>query len=174
MEATPTTREGEMTTELDEQDDGRPRPSRRQLLTALGAGAAVAGMPGIAAAQEAGGDDPADGDAADGPGRFSRMFGSLPVFAESNDDLLAALVEIGRPGGIMDAGDPGVDNFFLSAGHTFFGQFIDHDLTFDADSTLGVAAAIERSVNMRTARFDLDNVYGGGPELSPHLSLIHI
>jgi len=154
----------------DEPEPQTRRPSRRHILGALGAGAgaAIAGLPTPAGAQEAPADDGGGVDG-DGPGRFSRMFASLPVFAEPSDELAAALVEIGRPGGIMDAGSPGTDNFFLSAGHTFFGQFIDHDLTFDAESTLGVPAAIERSVNMRSARFDLDNVYGGGPALSPQL-----
>lgn len=142
-------------------------PSRRRVLGVLGAGAgaAIAGLPKAAAAQEA----PDSDSGADGPGQFSRMFGTLPRFAEPSEQLAAALVEIGKPGGIMDAGAPGTDNFFLSAGHTFFGQFIDHDLTFDADSTLGVPAAIERNLNLRTARLDLDNVYGGGPAVSPQL-----
>jgi hypothetical protein len=36
---------------------------------------------------------------------FGRLFPSLPPFAEANDMVRAALVEVGNPGGIMDAGD---------------------------------------------------------------------
>ena len=38
-------------------------------------------------------------------GRFGRMFGSLPPFASDTPTIRAALVEIGRAGGIMDAQD---------------------------------------------------------------------
>ena len=36
---------------------------------------------------------------------FGRMFPDLPPFAEANDTVRAALLEVGMPGGIMDAGD---------------------------------------------------------------------
>ena len=43
------------------------------------------------------------------------------------------------------------------------GQFLDHDMTFDLHSRLGVRAEPEDSPNKRTPAFDLDSVYGGGP-----------
>ena len=46
---------------------------------------------------------------------------------------------------------------------TFFGQFLDHDMTFDQTSQLGVPAPPRKSPNARTAFFDLDSVYGDGP-----------
>lgn len=188
--------------------------SRRRLLGAIGAGlgAAVA-LPAAAAAQNAGGNDGGgdrDGDGRDdqgqradrrdgesrdrdgrdgrdggGPDRFDRLF-DLPPFAEPSEELRRALVEIGRPGGILDAGDPldvgpirlitepeltpnNRDNSTHTAGVTFLGQFIDHDLTRDAGSRLGQVTPVRRSTNLRTARFDLDSVYGGGPEVSPEL-----
>ena len=49
------------------------------------------------------------------------------------------------------------------------GKFIDHDITFDTGSTLGVPRAPERSPNGRTPVFDLESVYGAGPVASPHL-----
>ena len=52
---------------------------------------------------------------------------------------------------------------------TFLGQFLDHDMTFDATSRLGVATRPERSVNSRTPSFDLDSVYGRGPIADTHL-----
>lgn len=57
----------------------------------------------------------------------------------------------------------------MTAGVTFLGQFIDHDLTLDLKSPLLQAADPRRTVNFRTAAFDLDSVYGKGPEGSPEL-----
>lgn len=184
-------------------------PSRRRILGAIGAGvgAAVA-IPAVAVAQTAGDRDrdrnrDGDGDqrdgggrrgnrrdgggrgAADGPDRFGRMF-DLPSFAEPSQELRAALVELGRPGGIMDAQDPldvgpirlitepelspdNRDNPTHTAGVTFLGQFIDHDITRDAGSRLGRVTPVRRSTNLRSATLDLDSVYGGGPEESPEL-----
>ena len=50
-----------------------------------------------------------------------------------------------------------------TAGTTFLGQFVDHDLTFDTTSRLGVRRLPGTSPNARTPAFDLDSVYGGGP-----------
>src|SRR5690242_15500796 len=36
---------------------------------------------------------------------FGRIFPKLPPFAEANDTVRGALLEVGKPGGIMDAGD---------------------------------------------------------------------
>lgn len=56
------------------------------------------------------------------------------------------------------------------AGTAFFGQFIDHDLTLDATTRLGVAAGkVDQIENFRTPRLDLDSVYGAGPEVDPWL-----
>jgi len=95
-------------------------------------------------------------------------------------------MDIGRPGpgSIMDADDdlslgplgliltPGpvnVDNLTQTAGSTFMGQFMDHDMTFDTASRLGVPTQPHKSPNARTPRFDLDSVYAGGPTVNPHL-----
>ena len=119
----------------------------------------------------------------DGPTRFGRVFDDHPPFAEPTDELREALTEIGRPGGMLDANDPlevgpmrlitepdlspdNPDNPTHTAGATFMAQFIDHDITADAGSRLGRPQSVRRSVNTRTARLDLDSVYGGGPEES--------
>jgi hypothetical protein len=49
------------------------------------------------------------------------------------------------------------------------GQFMDHDMTFDLTSRLGVPTPPEEAVNTRTPAFDLDSVYGGGPDDDPDL-----
>jgi len=51
----------------------------------------------------------------------------------------------------------------IPAGFTYFGQFVDHDLTFDPTSTLGRRNAPEDLPDFRTPRFDLDSLYGSGP-----------
>src|SRR5215510_10123694 len=56
-----------------------------------------------------------------------------------------------------------------TAGTTFDGQFIDHDITFDTTSALGVATDPAYSPNARTPSLDLDSVYGQGPVASPQL-----
>jgi Animal haem peroxidase len=121
------------------------------------------------------------------PQVFGRMFPNLPPFAPANDQVLAALRDIGRPGGIMDARDnlaAGPVELILdaklsrnnpdngaphTAGTTFFGQFLDHDMTFDTTSPLGVPTPPEQIANARTPSFDLDSVYGAGPSGSPQL-----
>ena len=120
-----------------------------------------------------------------GVDRFGRMF-DLPSFAQPDRELREALTEMGRPGGMMDADDPldvgpvrlvtepdlspgNRDNPTNTAGVTFVGQFLDHDITRDANSRLGRPLPARRSTNLRSARFDLDSVYGGGPDLSPEL-----
>ena len=97
-----------------------------------------------------------------------------------------ALIELSRPGGVLDANDPlevgpvrlitepelspgNPDNPRHTAGTTFLGQFLDHDITRDGGSTLGRPTSLRRSVNLRSARFDLDSLYGGGPAESPDL-----
>jgi hypothetical protein len=64
---------------------------------------------------------------------------------------------------------PGPDseeNMFVPAGYTYFGQFVDHDLTRDTTSTFDGSNA---PTNQRTPRFDLDCVYGRGPVDDPNM-----
>ena len=55
------------------------------------------------------------------------------------------------------------------AGMTFFGQFIDHDVTLDAQSAIGTRIDPRSLRNVRTPALDLDCVYGDGNEASPYL-----
>ena len=57
----------------------------------------------------------------------------------------------------------------VEAGMTFFGQFIDHDVTLDATSAIGTRIDPQTIRNVRTPALELDNVYGDGPEATPHL-----
>jgi hypothetical protein len=157
--------------------------SRRRFLRNLGIGgaAAVAAPVGLAPGAKAA-ELPAIPSRGD---RFSRMF-DLPAFAAETDAVKAALADLGAKGGPMDARDdlsqgpvklitdPALsannqDNPTHTAGTTFFGQFIDHDITFDATSELGVATDPATTQNVRSAAFDLDSVYGGGPIVDTQL-----
>jgi hypothetical protein len=119
-------------------------------------------------------------------GSFGRMFRNLPPFASPTNAVRDALMEFGRLGGILDANDdlaagpvalivdPNLslvnrNNPTHTAGVTFFGQFLDHDMTFDLTSRLGFPTQPIRSPNARTPFFDLDSVYGGGPGSNPEL-----
>ena len=74
--------------------------SRRRFLTGVGlstAGAVALGS-NVALATEA--------QAATRADRFGRMFPHLPPFIPTDDRRRAALIDMGKPGGIMDAKDP--------------------------------------------------------------------
>lgn len=119
-------------------------------------------------------------------GRFGRMFGKLPPFSSDTPEVRAALRQIGRRHGIMDADDelaagplqlltdPNLSKVNRNstthvAGDTFLGQFIDHDITFDPTSSLSRQVDPEQVSNFRVPSLGLDNIYGSGPTASPHL-----
>jgi hypothetical protein len=118
-------------------------------------------------------------------GRFGRLFPTLPPFSADVPLIRDALTELGAAGGPMDAQDDlsdpvtlitdpaksahNPDNPTLTAGFTFLGQFLDHDMTFDPTSSLARAQDPESIRNFRIPALDLDSVYGGGPAVSPYL-----
>lgn len=57
----------------------------------------------------------------------------------------------------------------IPAGYTYFGQFIDHDITFDPASSLLRQNDPNKLFNFRTPRLDLDNLYGRGRDDQPYL-----
>ncbi len=82
-----------------------------------------------------------------------------------------ALSMAAEPDTVKDGADA-EENLWVPAGYTYFGQFIDHDLTFDNTSSLNPADAggIDRApTNLRTPRFDLDSLYGDGPDAQPFM-----
>lgn len=115
-------------------------------------------------------------------GRFGRLFPLLPPFAQDTPAVREALLELGKPGGLMDAQDdmsPGAnpvapnpnnrDNPAMPEGMTFLGQFLDHDLTFDPTSSLERQVDPESIANFRTPALELDSLYGAGRAVTPHL-----
>lgn len=57
----------------------------------------------------------------------------------------------------------------VPAGYTYFGQFVDHDITLDVSSSLDAVTDARNINNMRTPAMDLDSLYGRGPALDPFL-----
>jgi hypothetical protein len=118
-------------------------------------------------------------------GRFGRLFPTLPPFAGDTPTIRTVLSELGAPGGPMDPGDDLSDPVTLvtdpaksvnnpnnptsTAGFTFLGQFLDHDMTFDPTSSLARRQDPESIRNFRIPALDLDSVYGGGPSTAPYL-----
>jgi hypothetical protein len=97
-------------------------------------------------------------------GRFGLMFKRLPAYAPS-DDLLTGLAQT--------MVEPDTSDSFLNtsprlfAGFTFIGQFIDHDITLDTTPLAQQQADPDATVNFRTARYDLDSLYGRGQVSDP-------
>jgi heme peroxidase len=121
---------------------------------------------------------------------FGRIFPQLEAFAPASTTVKSQLTALGAKGGLLDAKDdlsagpvrlitdPTVngnnpptnpDNPTHTAGTTFMGQFIDHDVTFDTSSTLGKKTDPLTAPTGRTPTLDLDSVYGAGPVGSPAL-----
>jgi hypothetical protein len=58
-------------------------------------------------------------------------------------------------------------NARIPAGYTYFGQYVDHDLTFDPSSTLH--DVLDSLGDFRAPRFDLDSLYGSGTMDQPFM-----
>ena len=58
-------------------------------------------------------------------------------------------------------------NPILTSGFTFVGQFVDHDITFDTTLLSEQQSDPYATTNFRTPRYDLDAIYGLGPNTNP-------
>jgi len=67
----------------------------------------------------------------------------------------------------QDPADAGVSS--VPSGFVYFGQFVDHDITFDVSSNLDMDTDANTINNMRSPSLDLDSLYGRGPGLDPFL-----
>jgi hypothetical protein len=107
-------------------------------------------------------------------GRFGRMFRSLPAatYGKTDDDSRKALMLLGdKMTSLFDAPKDGFDSeeSGIPALYTYFGQFVDHDITFDPMTTLMKHSDPDALTDFRTPSFDMDNVYGRGPGDQPYL-----
>lgn len=99
-------------------------------------------------------------------GKFFRLFPKNN--SELADDVLLDLANsmIGD-GEVKDTEDP--EESHIPAAYTYFGQFVDHDITFDPETFAQQQADPKGITNFRSPAFDLDNVYGRGPSDQPYL-----
>ena len=96
--------------------------------------------------------------------RFGRLFNRPPLYVRPEH-----LKQLGEPGGPMDGGASTNRTDSVPVGLVFFGQFIDHDITFDVTSSLSEVNDASETPNVRTPTLDLDALYGSGPEADPYL-----
>lgn len=107
-------------------------------------------------------------------GRFGRLFRSLSR-AQFGSTEAANLQNLAQLGTKMTASfDPPTDGkdpeeSGIPALYTYLGQFIDHDITFDPASSLQMQDDPNALTDFRTPAFDLDNVYGRGPDDQPYM-----
>ena len=103
---------------------------------------------------------------------YGELFASLPDASWSTADLQAlstAMIAPADEPAAPGAGDP-EDNKAIPAAYTYFGQFLDHDLTLDnRPDDLVTPTPVSSLVNGRTPQLDLDSVYGAGPTASAQL-----
>lgn len=124
-------------------------------------------------------------------GPFGRICGDLPAWSPPGLDpvkdeqtIISKFLEFAREEMIEEPGlsptDIAKDNKKISeleckfssdipAAYTYFGQFVDHDITFDPASSLMRKNDPSGLLNHRTPRLDLDNIYGKGRGQSPYL-----
>jgi hypothetical protein len=107
-------------------------------------------------------------------GRFGRMFRSLrpATFGATDDETHANLIKLGKEmSNSLDKPKDGRDDeeSGIPALYTYFGQFIDHDITFDPSSSLQKQDDPDALTDYRSPALDLDNVYGRGPDDQPYM-----
>jgi hypothetical protein len=107
-------------------------------------------------------------------GRFGRFFPNLSPakFGATPADEQANLTKLA--GAMLSTLDvpkdaPDDEESAIPALYTYFGQFIDHDLTFDPNSSFQKQKDPDANTDFRSAAFDLDNVYGRGPGDQPYI-----
>jgi hypothetical protein len=98
-------------------------------------------------------------------GRFTTMFPYVRRCDPGDAAFDALLEQLRGTTQLPDAHD----NSAIPAGYTYLGQFIDHDITFDATSKIDRDNDPHALSNFRTPRFDLDSLYGTGPADQPFL-----
>ena len=115
--------------------------------------------------------------AREGPGsrqeplHFGKMFPNLPAFtfsAQAAADLVATMEDQATDPAGTDQGSA-EDNPGLPSEYAYLGQFLDHNLDFDQLPQPSAPVNPYTVINHESFRWDLNDVFGGGPVLAPQL-----
>lgn len=106
-------------------------------------------------------------------GRFGRMF-HMPAATYGTTDIesRSALIVLGMAMTAefdLPKDGPDDEESGIPALYTYFGQFIDHDITFDPVTILRGHYDPDALTDFRTPALDLDNMYGRGPSDQPYM-----
>ena len=112
-----------------------------------------------------------DGPAPQTPMCFGRMFPHLPPFHYSDQAAADLAAKMKNPRPDPPGTDRGTsdDSAILPSEYTYLGQFIDHNLDFDETPQPSADVNPRLLTNFESFRFDLNNVFGGGPRIDPQL-----
>jgi hypothetical protein len=102
---------------------------------------------------------------------FGTMFPRLTPFHYSDRAAadLAATMKNTRPDPPGTDRSTSDDSSTLPAAYTYLGQFIDHNLDFDETAQPTADVNPSSLTNFESFRFDLGNLFGGGPRVDPQL-----
>ena len=105
-------------------------------------------------------------------GRFGPMFGMLPPCPNLPEDGLRSLATTmikADQGAPLTETETTDENARIPAGYTYFGQFVDHDVSFDPTPLNAKNLDLSALADFRSPALDLDNIYGRGPADQPYL-----
>ena len=102
--------------------------------------------------------------------RFHTQFPELDPY-DRDEELLRTLGGTDGPAGapMMEPADDPVGEAQTPAGYGIFGQFVDHDITFDPTSDIDRRNDPAALRNFRTPALDLDSLYRTNAEAAPFL-----
>ena len=110
-----------------------------------------------------------------GNGRYQRMFDPRHVHPATRiepdvlEKLAIAMIKKDK-GEAIDRLEPVDENKAIPAVYTYFGQFIDHDMTLDPTPlSVDTGSVIDALEDFRTPALDLDCVYGRGKDDQPYM-----
>jgi hypothetical protein len=104
-------------------------------------------------------------------GGYTRLFKGLEPWSPEGiraEDVPAFLLDFADRRMVEPPGAPEPEPG-IPAGYTYFGQFVNHDITFDPTPLPDRPDAEQERTNFRRPWLDLDSVYGRGPKDQPYL-----
>lgn len=107
-----------------------------------------------------------------GTGRYKRMLDARParrIEPQVLEQLATAMIKNDK-GEAIDRAEPIDENNTIPSAYTYFGQFIDHDMTLDPTPlSVDTGSVIDALEDFRTPALDLDCVYGRGKDDQPYM-----